>query len=61
MTEFISDQQKFRKLKDPTLRRGRAIQGTFREINKILNIQLYMVNVLNQLDSMEHLKYTRLS
>ena len=34
MTELISDQQKFGKLKDHTLRRGRALQRTFREINK---------------------------
>ena len=35
MTEPISDQQKFRKLKeDPTLKRERAIQRTLREINK---------------------------
>ena len=35
MTELISDQKKFRKLKeDPTLKRGRALQRTLCEINK---------------------------
>ena len=34
MTERISDQKKFRKLKeDPTLKRERALQRTLREIN----------------------------
>ena len=67
MTELISDQKKFRKLKeDPTLKRERALQRTLREINKkiylvILNIQIYILKVLNQLDSMEQLKYTKLS
>ena len=67
MTELISDQKKFRKLKeDPTLKRERALQRTLREINKkiylvILNIQIYILKVLNQLDSMKHLKYTKLS
>ena len=67
MTELISDQKKFRKLKeDPTLKRERALQRTLREINKkiylvILSIQIYILKVLNQLDSMEHLKYTILS
>ena len=67
MTELISDQKKFRKLKeDPVLKGERALQRTLREINKkiylvILNIQIYILKVLNQLDSMEHLKYTKLS
>ena len=66
MTELISDQKKFRKLKeDPVLKGERALQRTLREINKkiylvILNIQIYILKVLNQLDSMEHLKYTKL-
>ena len=48
MTELISDQKTFRKLKeDPTL--------------VILNIQSYILKVLNQLDSMKHLKYAKLS
>ena len=35
MTELISDQKKFRKLKEyPTLKRERALQWTLREINK---------------------------
>ena len=35
MTELISDQKKFRKLKeDPTLKRERALQRTLCEINK---------------------------
>ena len=35
MTELISDQKKFRKLKeDPVLKRERALQRTLREINK---------------------------
>ena len=35
MTELISDQKKFRKLKEyPTLKRERALQRTLREINK---------------------------
>ena len=67
MTELISDQKKFRKLKeDPVLKGERALQRTLREINKkiylvILNIQIYILKVLNQLDSMEHLKYTKFS
>ena len=67
MTELISDRKKFRKLKeDPVLKGERALQRTLREINKkiylvILNIQIYILKVLNQLDSMEHLKYTKLS
>ena len=67
MTELISDQKKFRKLKEDSLLKGeRALQRTLREINKkiylvILNIQIYILKVLNQLDSMEHLKYTKLS
>ena len=67
MTELIIDQKKFRKLKeDPTLKRERALQRTLREINKkiylvILSIQIYILKVLNQLDSMEHLKYTKFS
>ena len=48
MTELISGRKKFRKLKeDPIL--------------VILNIQIYILKVLNQLDSMKHLKYTKLS
>ena len=48
MTELISDQKTFRKLKeDPTL--------------VILNIQSYILKVLHQLDSMKHLKYAKLS
>ena len=67
MRKLIRDQKKFRKLKeDPTLKRERALQRTLREINKkiylvILNIQIYILKVLNQLDSMKHLKYTKLS
>ena len=67
MTELISDQKKFRKLKeDPALKGERALQRTLREINKkiylvILNIQIYILKVLNQLDSVEHLKYTKFS
>ena len=67
MTELISDQKKFRKLKEYSVLKGeRALQRTLREINKkiylvILNIQIYILKVLNQLDSMEHLKYTKLS
>ena len=67
MTELISDQKKFRKLKEDSVLKGeRALQRTLREINKkiylvILNIQIYILKVLNQLDSMEHLKYTKLS
>ena len=67
MTELISDQKKFRKLKeDPVLKGERALQRTLREINKkiylvILNIQIYILKVLNQLDSVEHLKYTKFS
>ena len=39
MTEFISDQKKFRKLKeDPTLKRERALQRTLCEINKKIYI-----------------------
>ena len=66
MTELISDRKKFRKLKeDPILKGERALQRTLREINKkiylvILNIQIYILKVLNQLDSVEHLKYTKL-
>ena len=68
MTELISDQKKFKELKeDPTLKPERALQQTFRETNKkyiylvILNIQIYILKLLNQLDCMEHLKYTKLS
>ena len=67
MAELISNEKKFRKLKeDPTLKREKAIQRALREINKkiyfvILNIQIYILKVLNQLESMEHLKYTKLS
>ena len=67
MRKLIRDQKKFRKLKeDPTLKRERALQRTLREINKkiylvILSIQIYILKVLNQLDSMEHLKYAKLS
>ena len=57
MTELISDQKKFRKLKeDPTLKRERALQRTLREIEKIyiylviLNIQTCILKVINQLD-----------
>ena len=40
MTEPISDQKKFRKLKEhPTLKRERALQWTLREINK----KIYLV------------------
>ena len=66
MRKLIRDQKKCRKLKeDPTLKRERALQRTLREINKkiylvILSIQIYILKVLNQLDSMEHLKYTKL-
>ena len=56
MTELISDQKKFRKSKEgPTLKRERTLQQTFRQINKkyihlvILNIQIYILKVLNQL------------
>ena len=39
MTELISDQKKFRKLKeDPTLKRERALQRTLCEINKKIYI-----------------------
>ena len=67
MTELISGQKKFRKLQEgPALKRERALQPTLREIYKkmylvILNIQIYILQVLNQLDSMEDLKYTKLS
>ena len=67
MTELISDKQKFRKLKDdPTLKRERALQRTLRETNKKnifsdTDIQICILKVLNQLDSMEYLKYTRFS
>ena len=67
MRKLIRDQKKFRKLKeDPTLKRERALQRTLREINKkiylvILSIQIYILKVLNHLDSMEHLKYAKLS
>ena len=44
MTELISDQKKFRKLKeDPTLKRERALQRTLREINK--KIYLVILNI----------------
>ena len=67
MTELISDQKKYKKLnEDPTLKRERALQRTLGEIHKriylvILIIQIYIPKVLNQLHSMEHLKYTKLS
>ena len=67
MTEVISHKQTFIKLKeDLTLQRERALQQILREINKkiywiTLNIQIYILKVLNQHDSMEQLKYTRLS
>ena len=67
MTELTSGQKKFRKLKeDASLKRERTLQQTLSEINKniylvILNIQIYILKVLNQFDSMEHLKYTKLS
>ena len=66
MAELISDQKKFRKLKEYSVLKGeRALERTLREINKkiylvILNIQIYILKVLNQLDSVEHLKYTKL-
>ena len=67
MTELISGQKKFRKLKeDATLKCERTLQQTLSEINKkiylvILNIQIFILKVLNQFNSMEHLKYTKLS
>ena len=67
MAQVIRNEKKFRKLKeDPILKRERAIQRALREINKkkyfvILNIQIYILKVLNQLESMEHQKYTKLS
>ena len=67
MAQLIRNEKKFRKLKeDPILKRERAIQRALREINKkkyfvILNIQIYILKVLNQLESMEHQKYTKLS
>ena len=67
MAELISNEKKFRKLKeDPTLKRERALQWTLREIDEkiylvILNIQIYMPKLLNQHDSMEHIKYSKLS
>ena len=64
MAELISNEKKLKE--DPTLKREKAIQRALREINKkiyfvILNIQIYILKVLNQLESMEHLKYTKLS
>ena len=67
MAQVIRNEKKFRKLKeDPILKRERAVQRALREINKkkyfvILNIQIYILKVLNQLESMEHQKYTKLS
>ena len=44
MTELISDQKKFRQLKeDPTLKRERALKRTLREINK--KIYLVILNI----------------
>ena len=44
MTELISDQKKFRQLKeDPTLKCERALKRTLREINK--KIYLVILNI----------------
>ena len=67
MIELISDQKKFKELKeDPTLKPETVLQQTFREINKknifsdIEYLNLHP-NGTNQLNCMDHLKYTKLS
>ena len=67
MTELVSDQQKFKKLKqDPTSKREEHNNGLYVKLIKriylvILNIQIYILKELTQLNFMEHLKYARLS
>ena len=65
MTELISDQKKFRKLKEyPTWKGERALQQTLREVNKnniFSDIEYSNLYPKGTKPGMEHLKYKKLS